>query len=242
MRALFRLAFRLVILLVLLLVAGVLLRNPIVRGIAQYRLSRQTGLEVTIGKVDIGLLSPRITVENLVVYNSADFGGSPLVEVPELHLEYDRGALFSRLIHFRLVRLNFARGTVVEDKAGRLNLEVLQRQMEKTGGGGGGGSGGGGTNRTPSTHYKFLGVDTLNLTLGHVDFLSMKTPARVDTLNIGLHNRVLTDIKSGADLEGVYLWILLRNGIDVISKDTSNPNNPWPYWRARLAAMSKKQP
>ena len=236
MRALFRLAFRLLMLLVLLAVAGVLLRNPIIREIAQYRLSRQTGLEVTIGRVDIGLLSPRITVEDFVIYNSADFGGSPLMEVPELHLEYDRDALFSRQLHFRLVRLNFARGTVVEDKAGRLNLEVLQRQMEKTG------VGGGGTNHTPSIHYKFLGVDTLNLTLGHVDFLSMKTPARVDTLNIGLHNRILTDIKSGGDLEGVYLWILLRNGIDVISKDTSNPNNPWPYWRARLEAMTKRQP
>jgi uncharacterized protein involved in outer membrane biogenesis len=237
-RALFRLAFRLVILLVLLLVAGVLLRNPIVRELAQYRLSRQTGLEVTIGSLDIGLLSPRVTIENLVIYNSADFGGSPLVELPELHLEYDRDALFSRQLHFRLIRLNFARGTVVEDKAGRLNLEVLQRQLAGTAGSGGSG----GTNRTQSAAYKFLGVDTLNLTLGHVDFLSMKTPARVDTLNIGLHNRVLTGIKSGADLEGVYLWILLRNGIDIISKDTGNPNNPWPYWRARLEAMSKKQP
>lgn len=238
MRALFRLAYRLLILFVLLLAAVVLLRDPIVRELAQYRLSHRTGLEVKIGSVDIGLFDPRVTIENLVIYNSADFGGSPLVEMPELHLEYDRDALFSRRLHFRLIRLNFTSGSVVEDKHGRLNLEVLKQHLEKTGGSGGG------TNRTASSHYKFLGVDTLNLTLGHVDFLRMKNPSHVDTLKLDIRHQVMTNLQTAGDFGSAYLgtyeWILFHNNLNL--GDTNNPDNPWPIWRARLEALSKKQP
>ena len=234
MRTLFRWAFRFLILLIVLLVAGVLLLDPVARALAEYRLSRQTGLEVKIGKVDIGLLSPRVTVENLVIYNSPEFGGSPLLDLPELHVEYDLGAFLSHQLHYRLIRLNFASGNVVEDKAGRLNLEVLAKQLEKV-------AGASRSNGNRSPDYKFLGVDALNLTLGRVDFLSLKNPAHSETLKLGVRNQVMTNVKTAESLQGLYLWVLLKNGINIVSRDTNNPNDPWQYWRARLEAMGTRQ-
>ncbi len=235
MKWLFRWVFRLVILLIVLAVAAVMLLNPIAREVAEYRLSRQTGLEVKIGRVDVGLLNPRVTFENLVIYNSADFGGAPLLDLPELHVEYDAAALWSHRLHWRLIRLNLARGSVVEDRKGRLNLELLQEQLRKSGG-----TGSSATNQAPG--FKFLGIDTLNLSVGRVDFYSMKNPSRVDTLHIDFRNQVRTNLHTPDDLGSLYLggyeWILLHNGIN--PRDTNDASNPWPYWMTRLEELGKK--
>src|SRR5882724_3148546 len=130
MKFFFRWLFRLLILLIVLLVAGVLLLDTIVREIAEYRLSRLTGLEVKIGSVNVGILDPRITVEHLVLYNNADFGGSPLLDMPELHAEYVRPTLFSSKPHFRLIRFNLARLNIVEDTRGNVNLDVLEKRLQ----------------------------------------------------------------------------------------------------------------
>src|SRR5258707_12520217 len=115
MKFLFRWMFRLLVLLIVLIVAGVLLLDTIVREIAEYRISNATGLEAKIGSVDVGILNPRVTVEHFVLYNSAPFGGSPLLHVPELHVEYVCPTLFSTKPHFRPIRLNLARLKTVND-------------------------------------------------------------------------------------------------------------------------------
>ena len=101
MKTLWRWAFRLLILLIVLVVAGVLLLDPITREIIKYQIRKRTGLEAKIGRLSIGLFSPTITAENVVLYNSAEFGGSPLFEMPELFIEYDRAALRSNQAPFQ---------------------------------------------------------------------------------------------------------------------------------------------
>src|SRR5260221_13708949 len=114
MKFLFRWLFRLLVLLIVLIVAGVLLLDTIAREVAEYRISNATGLEVKIGKVNVGILNPRVTVENFVLYNTAEFGGSPLLDVPELHMEYVWPTLFSTKLHFRLISLNLPRLNMYE--------------------------------------------------------------------------------------------------------------------------------
>ena len=98
-----------------------------------------------------------------MIYNSAEFGGSPLIDMPELHVEYDRDALVARKIHCKLLRFNLAQINIVEDKNGRRNLDSLEaiaqprhkfeaRQANLSG-------------------DQFAGIDTLNLTLGKVTYL-----------------------------------------------------------------------
>ena len=242
MKRLFRWAFRLVILLLVLTVAGLLLLDTIARDLLAYRIHQKTGLETKIGKLDVGIFDPHITMENFVVYNSAEFGGSPLIDMPELHVEYDRHALFSREWKFRLFRIKIAEVNIVEDTKGRLNLEALRKQLEKTGGGGG-------TNANKGSNgFQFRGIDTLNNTLwGRVNFLSMTNPARVDSLRLTIKNQIFTNIQSAQELGQIatpeWTYILLCNGVnlsEVMSKDHVNTNSRWSYWNERLKQMGKK--
>src|SRR4051812_15473543 len=103
MKFVVRWLFRLLVLVIVLVVAAVLLLDTIARAVVEARLRRQTGMEVKVGSVSVGLMSPVLTIENLKLYNTAEFGGSPFLDMPELHVEYDRGALWSRRLHCKLV-------------------------------------------------------------------------------------------------------------------------------------------
>ncbi len=233
MKMLFRWAFRLLILLVVLLVAGILLLDAVAREILVYQISNRTGLEAKIGAVNIGLLNPRVTVEGLVIYNRPEFGGAPLLDLPEFHVEYDRRALWSGKLHFRLLRLNLAQITIVEDRNGRLNLQDLQKRMRQTGGPV--------VSTKPSSGgYQFAGIDTLNLTFRGASFQSLKNPAVNETLNPDLRNQIFQKVNSPAALDGLVDFILLRSGCNPLASDSSHTNGPWQYWRGKLAELGYK--
>jgi hypothetical protein len=217
MKFLFRWAFRLFILLIILVIAGILLLDTIVKEVTEYRIRRETGLDVKIGKMQVGIFNSKVTVENFVIYNSAEFGGSPLIDMPELHVEYDRSALLSRKLHCKLVRFNLARLNLVEDKNGNLNVVQLQKRMQQSSGKTQPAS----TNKTSQGDFQFTGIDTLNLTLGKATVLNMKQPRDVVEIKMDLQNQVLTNVQSVQDLGGVGLLIALKNG-QVMDKALQN--------------------
>jgi uncharacterized protein involved in outer membrane biogenesis len=218
MKTLFRWAFRCFIVLVVLAVAGILLLDTIAREVAETRVKSETGLDVKIGRVRVGIFNPTITLENLVLYNRAEFGGSPLIDLPELHVEYDRQALVARTLHCHLVRLNLAQLNVVEDKNGRTNLDALRRRAQSSG-------------------FEFAGIDILNLTLGKATFMRMRQPGQVDELRLDIHNQVLTNIKSAQDLSSVLMVALLRNGVNLLGNARGGGAQ---NWIERLAAAPGK--
>jgi hypothetical protein len=237
MRFFFRWAFRLLIFLLVLGVAGILLLDTIARAITEYRIRSRTGMDVRIGRMEIGLLYPQVTIENLLIYNSGEFGGSPFIEMPELHLEYDRDALFSRKLHCHLVRLNLNQVNVVENRKGRTNIEALEKRAALPAG-------------SPSTGKpapgprlmgcRFTGIDTLNLTLGKATYMRMKQPAEVEELNMNIRNQVLTNVTSAQDLGGVLVVVLLKNGVNVMGSGNGTPDSGLQSWLQRLMSPAKK--
>lgn len=217
--------FRLLILLIVLAVAGVLLLNPVAKDFTEYRIKRETGMDVKIGKLEIGILNPGVTIENLVLYNSAEFGGSPFIDLPELRIEYDRGNFFWHNKHFKLIRINLTQLNVVENKKGRTNIELLEKLFPSD-------DNVPGTTNKVSNGLKVGQIDTLNLTLGKATFMSMNQPQQVDELRMNVHNQVVTNIKSDQDLSSVLLAVLIKNGMTLTGNSAS--------WLGRLAAPAKK--
>ena len=132
MKRLIRAALYLFIILVVLAVAAVLLLNTIVKQVVESRMCAGTGMETRIGLIDVGLLSPTITIENFKLNNTPDFGGSVFIEMPELHLEYHPRAIRSGKLHFKLVRLDLEEVAVVQDKKGRSNVQDLQKRSRES--------------------------------------------------------------------------------------------------------------
>ncbi len=206
MKFIFRWAFRLFILLIVLLVAGILLLDTIVKAAVESRIRKETGMEVKIGSLSVGLISPVFTVENFKLYNTAEFGGSPFLDLPELYVVYDRGSLFSHKIHYKLIRFNLAELNLVQNKQGKTNLRALQDRQKQAR------HSAGTTKPAEGSGFKFAGIETLNISLGKATLLKMNNPSQPWELKLNVRNKVVTGIKTDEELSDTFYLILLEAG------------------------------
>src|SRR5579859_1533936 len=117
----FKWLLRLFLLAVVLVVIFFLSLNSILRVLIEHNIRAQTGMDAEIGRFQLGLTEPVISIEDLKIYNPPNFGGTPFVEIPEIHVEYDRAALAQRHLHFTLVRFNLGELDIVKNAKGETN-------------------------------------------------------------------------------------------------------------------------
>lgn len=205
-----------------LVVAGLLIllllsKNAILCAITESRLREETGLEVRIGKFSSALLRPVVTLENVRVYNSPEFGGSLFLNIPELHMELDRLALARRDVRFTLVRLNVAEVDLVRNEAGKTNVFSIAKSVKERI-----------KKRRQRRHdmlnrFEFAGIDVFNLTLGTVKYFDLKTPPNNRDVRIHMQNEVFKDVDSEADGMGILFMIWLRSEGKLGLPSGSNP-------------------
>src|SRR5476649_1774132 len=99
MKRIFKWVLRLFILAVVLLVIFLLSYNSILRVGIEHNIRAQTGMDAEIGKFSLGLVSSTMEIQNQKIYNPPNFGGTPFLDIPEIHVEYDRIALAKKEIH-----------------------------------------------------------------------------------------------------------------------------------------------
>ena len=201
MKKLFKWVFRLAFWLAVAVLVVVMFRNVVVQTLLEHRLRAKTGMEVSIGRVRVGVLDPTFTIEDLRMFNSDDYGRNSFLDVPELHIEYDRSALMSKRIHLTLARLDLAELQIVENDEGQTNLQELRKRERSK------------SEATGEKKFEFEGIDTLNLALGRFKYSSLKNPGKNDMLYIGLRNQIVHNVKSFKDLEPLMNRLALeRNG------------------------------
>jgi hypothetical protein len=189
MRFLMRWAFRLTVLAVVLVVALVLLKDLLLRELLEAHIQRQTGLETRVGRFELGLLSPTFTVQDLRIFNPPEFGNSLFLHVADFHVEYDPAAFSQRSLRFRAVRVDVPEATVVEGRSGQTNLEAIQRRLQRRP-----------TASPPPGDWTFDGVDVLNLSLGRLKHIDLRTPGSVETYNLALENETFTGLRNQGDV------------------------------------------
>jgi hypothetical protein len=208
MKWLFKWLFRLFFLAVVLIVILLLSFNSLVRVYVEHRLRAQTGMDAEIGKITIGLVEPTVTIQNFKLFNPPDFGGTPFLDIREIHVEYDRAALVKHELHLTLVRFNLGELDIVKNEAGRTNIFSLGVTLPSKKSGGGKSA----ANFKKQTGFEFKSIDVLNVSVGTAKFIDLKDPSNNRTQRIGLDNCVLKNVKSQADLAGLAVLIALRGG------------------------------
>jgi hypothetical protein len=208
MKFIFKWLFRLFLLCVVLVVVFLLSLDPVLRLVAQHNIRAQTGMDAQIGRFHLGLLDPVITIENLRLYNPPSFGGTPFLNIPEIHLEYDRTALKrDSKLHLTLVRFNLSELVIVRNEAGKTNLfelGVALPSKESTG-------------AAPLQEFKrktgleFEQIDALNVSIGTLKYMDLKEPSHNREQKVGIHDMVIKNVKMPADLAGLVLLVALRS-------------------------------
>jgi len=200
MKFLFKWAFRLVFLLVALVIVFFLSLDSMLKAMVEKRISAQTGMDVQIGKCSVGLLSPAVNVQDFRMYNTAEFGGAPFLDVRELHVEYNRSALVGRQFRVTLMRLNVNEVNVVRNDAGRTNVVIAAPQAPP-----------GRANPAPIGNG-ITTIDLLNLSVGKVGYIDLKNPKRSRELRPDMQNQIFKNVRLPDDLGGLLSWIWFRSG------------------------------
>jgi hypothetical protein len=214
----FRWAFRLLILAIVLVVALILLKDEIIRNIAEKQIRKSTGMDVKIGALHVSLTEPIFNLENFVLYNTAEFGGGTFLDVPDLHLEFYPDAA-KRELRFKLVRMNVRELNIVENLQGRTNITTVAGALENLQ-----------TDRANSHETVFKGIDTLNLSVGKIRYINMRMPKRNQEINLALQNEIVQNVRSWDDMAAILFKVLLRAGFAIYFDQpaTSHPvtNSP----------------
>ncbi|HEX9048439.1 MAG TPA: AsmA family protein, partial [Verrucomicrobiae bacterium] len=211
MKRLIKWLLGLVLLAVVLLVIFLLSLDTILRVIIQHNIRSQTGMTAEIGKFHLGLTEPVVEIKDLQLYNPPAFGGTPFLNIPEIHVEYDRNALARNEIHITLLRFNLGELDVVKSKDGQTNLLSFGLQVPN--------KEAAAKNSSASlaefkkrTNMDFKGIDCLNFSVGKFKYLDLQNQSNNLEQKIGIENCVVTNVTSAADLVGIGVVVGLRSG------------------------------
>lgn len=188
--------FRLFTLAVVFVILTVALIDTVAKEILVGQLNRRIGLESSIEKVDVHFLSPRIKIENYVLYNSPTFGGSRFLEVPEITIEYDFSRALKGEARLTLLRIDCSTVNIVSDKLDRVNLEELFK-IQPSGGG----------QKSNSQSMPFF-IETMNISIGKVRFINLEDPAHPREVPLEIRNYIVHNISS-KDLNGTFFHNLI---------------------------------
>jgi uncharacterized protein involved in outer membrane biogenesis len=213
------------IVLILLVVAALFSVDPVARSIAEKRVAAETGMETKIGRLDLGLTTRTVHLENFRLISPVEFGGGTFVDIPELFIEVDVEALQENRLHLKNVRFNLAELHIVETKDGKKNTDIFQKHGkakrekqdkkdqlpgEKT--------------KTQTPDIEFAGIDRLEVSLGRSKFTSERYPNRNFDRDLGVRSRVFKDIKTEKDLETVGVLLGAQAGLHMLLEGAlSNP-------------------
>ena len=205
MKWLFKWAFRIVVLTVTAIVLLLVFKDSILRVITEHRIRAKTGMEVKIGHLSSGLFSPVVTIENAKLYNTPEFGGTEFLTIPELHVEFDAGALFNNKLRIKLLRCNIAEIDVVRNLSGQTNVVTMLAKLPK------------GKFAPHGIHFagrkfEFEDVEVLNIALGRARFIDLKNRAHDHEIPINLDNQVFNNVKTDTDLTVALAVMWLRAG------------------------------
>ncbi len=206
MKNLFRWTFRICVTLlclaVLLATLAVLLKDMVAKSIAEKNLRDNTGMDTKIEKMEVGLLTPTVSLDGLKIYNTEEFGGGSFLEMPELRMEYVPDDIRSGKMHLKTVRLNLAEIHIVKDKNGRTNLEMLDKEVKK--------KSSGQKDKTNMPGVDFGGIDTLYLTVGKLKITDLNNPKNNREINVGLKDEVGRNLKTEAEISGWFALVVFK--------------------------------
>ena len=218
---------RLLLLAVVLAVIFFLSLDSILRVIIEHNMRGQSGMEAKIGKFHFGIMEPVVEIKDLRLYstNREQFGDTPILTIPEIHVEYDRDALKKSEIHITVLRFNLGELDVVKGRDGETNilslgLEAATKPPQARGAA----PSNPGLAELQERGLEFKGIDNLSVSVGTFKYVDMQNQSNNLEQKIGINNCVVTNVTSAADLSGLVLLLGLRSGD--FFKPLVAPNDP----------------
>jgi len=115
----------LVVVLAVLFVLSVV-KNAVAKGAVQNVFQAMTGLELTMKRLNIGILTTSIEVKDLRLHNPPAFKDRVMFDLPEIYVDYNLTSILKGRAHLEEVRLDLKELLIIKNERGELNLDYLK--------------------------------------------------------------------------------------------------------------------
>jgi hypothetical protein len=194
------------IIIILFVVLGIA-KDQLIKGAVVIGAKKVIGAPVEIDGFSLGIFKQRVRIKGFRMYNPEGFGEGTLIDIPEISVDYNLGALLKKKLHLPLVVVNLKEVGIVKNKEGALNvgsLKVTQKEEEpskpqaadKPQE----------TKKQPQASMP-MQIDVLTLTIGKVvykDFSAGEKPS-VEVFDVGIKEKTYKDIRSAQQLVALIL-------------------------------------
>lgn len=179
-----------------LVVALLLSKDAVARTAVEQQLRAQTGMEVKIKKLSLKVFWPTATLEDVTLYNPADFGGIPFLRIREMQVEYDPEALAHREVKLKLMKLDVTELAVVRNDRDQTNIIALATGAKPA---------------RRSEWFDFKAIDVLNLSIQRVNFVDLQNQRQQRQFNWNERNQIFRDIKSSDEFYRAFVTLWNRH-------------------------------
>jgi len=116
-----------VVVFVLLLV----FKNILIKTAVEQGTKKATGLELTIGTMDVGLLASKVDITDMRLFNPPGFPDKVMIDIPKFLVDVELASFFKERVHVETLELNLKELMVVRNKERKLNINALKSVGEK---------------------------------------------------------------------------------------------------------------
>ncbi len=193
---------RTAVLAVVIVVGLSVAKNGLTQAILTSAVSKAAHVPVRIGGVNLSFLSASIRIKNLQLSNPAGFPERLMVDVPQIFIDFDPGALFKGRAHFEEVKLDLKELIVIKNKEGKTNVEsVKPSKQEKRESDQKAKSAGGG--KATKLH-----IDKLSLSIGRVVYrdYSLGGKPTEEIFDVNIKDREFRDIEDPAQVVSLVMF------------------------------------
>jgi len=109
-------------------------KNTIVKVSVEKGVNVVTGLKLGIKSMNVGVIKSLVGIKGLKLYNPRGYKDRVMLDMPEIYVDYDLGAILRGDVHLPEMRLDLKEFVVVKNAKGELNLNALKVVKEEKGG------------------------------------------------------------------------------------------------------------
>lgn len=111
---------------VFILVGLILAKDLLVKTIVNASAESIVGAKVHIDGFSFGIFKQSVRIKGFKMYNPLGFPNEVLLDIPEMGVDYDLGALMKGEIHLPIMIVNLKEMVVIKNKEGKLNVDSLK--------------------------------------------------------------------------------------------------------------------
>ncbi|MCB9747523.1 MAG: hypothetical protein H6755_03850 [Candidatus Omnitrophica bacterium] len=101
-------------------------KNFIIKTVITKVGSSTLGAQVQVRKFSLSILTQKVSMKDVRIYNPPGFGNDELIEMPEITIKCNLWAMAAGKMHIPLAVINLKKMVVVKNKDGQLNVDALK--------------------------------------------------------------------------------------------------------------------